>query len=183
MSYFMVLRVSFAALGLAMFAVADAQISTPPRTTADYVNALGVGLSYGEQNDKDADFWGWSADYSRWLSRRWVLGLTLAWDEETERRIAQPDKVVRSYTVIGQVSYNLTPQFSLTTGLGQEIAADDNASGTMKFKNGDVSTGLALGYTWLLSTRNSLGMSLAYEYNISESETSISVDVTFGWSF
>ena len=144
MSDFMTLCVGIAAISLAVFVDAEAQISAPPRASADYVNALGIGLSYGEQNQKDADFWGWSADYSRWLNSRWIAGLTLTWDEETERFVDRPDKVVRSYVVIGTVSYNLTEKFSLTTGFGFEVANDDNNSGTMNFKSGDVSTGLAL---------------------------------------
>ena len=183
MSDFMILRVGIASISLAVFVDAEAQISTPPRATADYVNAIGIGLSYGEHNQKDADFWGWSADYSRWLNSRWIAGVTLTWDKETERFVDRPDKVVRSYSVLGTVSYNLTEKFSLTTGLGLEVANDDNNSGTMKFKSGDVSTGLALGYTTLLSERYSLGASLSYEYNISNNETSVSADVTLGRSF
>ena len=166
-----------------MLADAEAQISTPPRATADYANAVGLGLSYGEQLDRDADFWGWSAEYSRYLNDSWTAGLSLTWDEETEQFIDRPDKVVRTYALIGTISYNVTPRFSLTTGLAQDIANDDNATGTMKFKSGDISTGLSLGYTWPLSARNSLAASLAYEYNISENEPSISVDVVLGWSF
>jgi len=183
MSDFRALRVAIVAVVLSAFADAEAQISTPPRATADYVNALGIGVSYGEQNEQDADFWGWSADYSRKLNTRWVAGLSLAWDEQTERFVNRPDSVVRTYTLIGSVSYNLTARFSLTTGLGFEIADDDNASGTMKFRNGDVATGLVAGYGWPLSDRYSVGMSLSYEYNMSKNDTSISVDVSLGWSF
>ena len=183
MSGFRALRVGVVALSLLVFADAEAQLSTPPLATANHVNAVGISLSYGEQNEKDADFWGWSADYSRWLNDRWIAGLSLAWDEETERFINRPDKVVRSYTVIGTASYNLTKTFSLTTGLGYEIANDDNTTGTMKFRNGGVSTGLALGYTLPLGARHSFGATLSYEYNISDNETSVSADVSLGWRF
>ena len=162
---------------------ADAGLPTPPPANTTYSNGLGIGLSYGEQVDRDADFWGWTADYSRYLNSAWIAGLSLTWDEETERFIDRPDKTVRTYALIGTISYNLTPRFSLTTGLAQDIADDDNATGTMKFKSGNVSTGLSLGYTWLLSKRNSIGASLAYEYNISENETSVSIDISIGWNF
>ncbi len=183
MSDFRALRVGVVAISLSAFADAEAQLSTPPLATANHVNAVGISLSYGEQNEKDADFWGWSADYSRWLNDRWIAGLSLAWDEETERFINRPDKEVRSYTVIGTVSYNLTKSFSLTTGIGYGIANDDNATGTMKFKSGDVSTGLALGYSLPLGARHSLGATLSYEFNISDNATSVSADVSLGWRF
>ena len=176
------LRIGLAVIAL-MFADAEAQISTPPRVTADYANAVGFGLSYGEQQDREADFWGWSAEYSRLLNETWTAGLSLTWDEETEQFIDRPDTTVRTYALIATFSYNLTPAFSVTTGLAQNIADDDNASGTMKLKSGDISTGLSLGYSWLLNKRNSIGATLSYEYNISENETAISVDVTLGWSF
>ncbi len=168
---------------LLVLADAEAQISTPPRPTADYVNAVGFGLSYGEISDREADFWGWSLDYSRLLNDSWTAALSLAWDEEIEQFIDQPDKAVRSYTFSGLISYNLTQNFSLTTGLAQGIADDNNATGTMKVKSGDVSTGLSLGYSWPLNKRNSINASLAYEYSISENEPSASIDVSLGWSF
>ena len=168
---------------LLVLADAEAQISTPPRATTGYVNAVGFGLSYGEQQDRDADFWGWTVDYSRILSNKWTAATSLTWDEETERFANRPDKVVETYTLIGTISYNLTPSFSLTTGLGKGIADDDNADGSMKFKSGDVSTGLSLGYSWPIGPRNSLAGSFAYEYNISENEPSISIDLALGWSF
>ena len=162
---------------------AEAQIKTPPRATQDYVNAAGFGLSYGEISKREADFWGWSLNYSRLLNDRWTGGLSLTWDEETEQFIDRPDKSVRTYTLIGTISYNLTQNFSLTTGLAHNIADDDNASGSMKFKSGNVSTGLSLGYSWPLSERNSISASMAYEYNISENEPSASIDVSLGWNF
>ena len=177
------MRAVVAAVLLLVSAEAGAQISTPPRATADYVNAIAFGVSYGEELDKDADFWGWSAEYSRLVSNSWTGAVSLTWDEETERFIDRPDKVVRTYALIGTVSYNLTPRFSVTTGLAQDIANDDNASGSMKFNSGDVSTGLSLGYSWPLDNRNSLGLSLAYEYNLSQNDPSVSVDVALGWSF
>ena len=177
------IRAIVTAVLLLVSAGAVAQISTPPRATANYANAVGFGLSYGEQQDKDADFWGWSAEYSRLVSSSWMGALSLTWDEETERFVDRPNKVVRTYALVGTISYNLTPRFSVTTGLAQDIADDDNASGSMKLKSGDISTGLSLGYSWPLSRRNSLGASFAYEYNLSENEPSISVDVALGWSF
>ena len=176
-------RAAAAAALLFVFGDAGAQVSAPPRATADYVNAVGFGFSHGEIRGKKADFWGWSLDYSSMINHRWIAGLALTWDKETEQFIDRPDKTVRTYALIGSISYNLTQNFSLTSGLAQNIADDDNATGTMKIKAGDLSTGLSLGYSVPLSPRNTLGTSLGYEYNLSENETSISIDVMVGWSF
>ena len=77
-------RVSVAMAMVTVFSSAEAQISTPPRVTAGNANAVGLGLSYGEQQDREADFWGWSAEYSRLVNDSWTAGLSLTWDEETE---------------------------------------------------------------------------------------------------
>ncbi len=165
----------------------QAQISAPPRVAPEYDNAIGFSLSYGgKNNDRDAQFWGWSVDYSRVLGRRWVAGAALAWDEETERFDSRPDKTVRTFPAIGTVSYNLSERFSLTTGLGKGFADTDNPSGSMRFTSGDLGTVIALGFATPglpHFTRDSIGVSLAYEYNGSQKETTVSLDVTFGWSF
>lgn len=184
-------RIRICLAGLAVFALllfdtADAQIAAPPAISPDRINGVGFGLSYGEQNDKDADFWGLSVDYSRLIHPRWVLGAALTWDEETERNTGQPNKVVQSFTAVGTVSYLLSDLFTLTTGLAKGIANDENSSRSMKFAGGDLATGLAVGYNVPVfppTSRYSLGVSLSYEYNISAKETSVSADITVGWSF
>ena len=177
--------------GLAVFALlifdtANAQISAPTAVSQDRVNGISFGLSYGEHNDKDADFWGWSLGYSRVVGPRWVLAAAITWDEETERKTGQANTVVKAFTAVGTVSYLLSDSFTLTTGLAKGIANDENSSRSMKFKGGDVSTGLAVGYNlpvFAPNSRYSLGLSLSYEYNISEKQTSASADISLGWSF
>lgn len=175
-----------AVVGLLGFAAAEAQIAAPPPLSPDKVNGVGFGVSYGEQNDRNADFWGWSAEYSRVVHPRWVLAASIAWDEETERTVDSPDKVVRSFTATGTVSYLLTERFTLTTGLAKGIANTDNSSRSMKFAGGDLNTGIAIGYglpAFPAESPYSLGISLAYEYNISAKETAVSMDLTIGFSF
>ena len=56
----------------------------------------------------------------------------------------------------------------------------------MRFTSGDLGTGIAVGFaTPGLSqfVRDSIGFSIAYEYNITQKETSVSFDVSYGWSF
>ncbi len=174
------------ASGLVASADAWAQISAPARPAGEYKNAFSFGLSYGAQNDRDAWFWGWSADYNRQLPGRWIAAAAIAWDEETERFDDRPNQIVRTFTAIGSVSYELSRRFSLTTGLGKGFADSDNPSGSMRFTDGDLGTGIVLGFATPglpRYVRDSIGISVAYEYNIDQKETSLSLDVTFGWSF
>lgn len=174
-------------LGLVLLALpAQAQIHAPPPPVDKFMNSTALGFSYGQQNDRDADFYGASIDYGRLISDGWFVGIGLSWDRETESFVDKPDKQVESFTLQATISYSITDRLSLTTGLGKGFANSDNPQGNMKFAGGDLGTGLALGYAlpgFLKNKRDSIGLSLAYEYNLSAKETSVSFDVSFGLSF
>lgn len=174
------------ATALVLPSVAGAQIGSPARPAPSYKNAASFGLSYGIQNDRNATFWGWSADYSRDLGSRWFFGAALAWDEDTETFDDRPDKVVETYTVIATISYGITRHLAITTGFGKGFADTDNPAGAMRFTNGDLGTGIALGWSTqgpARSSRDSISVSAAFEYNIAQNETSVSFDINYGWSF
>ena len=139
-------------------------------------------FSVGWQLDRNAWFWGFAVDYGRALDERWSLGLSLAYDQETERRTG-PDKVVNTLSLIGTVSYAVTEHVSLTTGLGKGFADDDNSGQSFKFADGPWSTGVAVGLTLPLKDNLFLFASGAYEYNLSEGETSISFDFGLSLAF
>ena len=67
----------------------------------DYRQSIGGSLSVGSKINKDADFWGWSMDYARVLPSGWTLSISLAYDEETEERRNQSDKVTQLYAYRG----------------------------------------------------------------------------------
>ena len=183
--------VGFIPLGTAFVLLAGtsdsvAQISAPARPAANYRNSVAAGLSYGFQNERDADFWGWSLGYNRSLGGAWFGEAAVTWDLETEKRVAEPDREVRSFTALGTITYAINSWLSLTSGLGKGFASTDNTQREMRFESGDVSTGLAVGFAtpglpWI--DRDSIGFSASYEYNFTQKETSLSFDVTFGWSF
>jgi len=163
-----------------------AAVSAPTMPIDNYNNSISGGLSVGVVSGRDADFWGWSAEYGRRIARKWSLGLGLAWDRETESFADKPTKEIATYTASGTVSYALSNRLALTTGLGFGIADDDNPTGDMEFTNGDVSTALIVTYaTGGLSffEQDAISFSLAAEYNISQREPSVSIDVLFGWSY
>lgn len=164
----------------------EAQITAPARPAPEYNNSMSAGLSYGIQNDRDADFWGWSLGYSRSLGGRWFAEAALTWDSETETFDNKPNGVTNTFTAVGTITYAFTKLFSLTTGLGKGFANTDNPAGTMQFANGDLGTGISVGIATAglpQFARDSIGFSISYEYNITQKETSVSFDVSFGWSF
>ena len=158
-----------------------AQVSAGFLPKPDYDNSISFGLSYGEQLKRDADFVGWTVEYSRAYKGPWYLNASLAWDTETAK-----DKQTDTYTLIGTVSYAFSPLMNITAGYGKGIANDDNKDKHMQFTNGDSSVGVALGTripVFPKSSRYSLGFSASYEYNISENETDISLDLGLGRGF
>ena len=166
--------------------MAWAQVSAPVLPLPGYRNSVSGGISYGVQNDRDADFWGWSLDYGRQLGENWIGAASLTWDRETEQFNDSPDKQVDTFNVIGTISYALSSRISLTTGLAKGIGDTDNPTGSMKFNSGDWGTGIALGYSipgLPHFIRDSISLSAAYEYNISQRETSVSFDVSIGVSY
>ena len=109
-----------------------AQVSAGILPKPDYDNAISYGLSYGTQLERDADFVGWTLEYSRAYKGPWYLNASLAWDTEKEL-----DKQTDSYTLIGTVSYAFSPLMNFTAGYGKGIADTDNKDKQMQFTNGD----------------------------------------------
>ena len=142
-------------------------------------HSVSVGASVGTPYKKDAEFWGLSVDYSRRFSTNWSTSASLTFDQETTRQAGAPDKVVDTFAAVFTVTYAFTSRWSLTTGLSKDIADDDNPAGDLRFKLGDVGTGLAVG----LSLPKSVGLSFAWEWNITQSEPSVSADISYSWEF
>ena len=181
----MIRSLAVAAVCLASAAPAWAQINATPPPLPTYDNIVGFGVSYGWQLERDAEFGGWSADYGRRIFSRWILTGALTWDRETERRPDRPDERTDTLNAVGTISYGLTEWMSLTTGAGKGFA-DTSGGGGMRFKDGDWATGIAAGFSMpglSIFARDSIGLSVAYEYNLSQREPSVSVDVTYGLSF
>ena len=174
------------AIGAGAVTGVQAHTTSAPRAAPDYYNAIGFAVGYGQTNDRDAPFWGFAVEYSRAVFDRWVIGAGLAWDEETERFEAKPSKSMQTISAMGNLSYNLSERFSLTLGLAKGFADDDNAAESMQFSSGDVGVGVALGIATPglpQYVQDSIGLSLNYEYNLSQEETTISLDLVFGWSY
>ena len=162
------------------------QISGAPPVKPGYSNATSLGLSTGRINGRDAEFWGWAIDYSKKLGGRWSTAASIMWDRETESFLDKPNKEVDSFTVAGTVSYSILHWLNAAGGVGKGFANTDNSNNTMKFTSGDWATGVSLvigtpGFPFI--PRDSIAISVNYEYNISANETSVSADLSVGWSF
>ncbi len=145
------------------------------------MNAINLSASYGEILDREAWFYGFSAEYARRLKKAPVgFAGSLMWDSEKDE---MKDKIVGTFTAAIAGSYLLGKRFSIGTGIGKGFADTDNPDRKYEFTNGDWITALFGGYQIPLSNKASIGISLSYEYNISAKENSLSLDMAFGMPF
>ena len=172
------------ALAAPSLASANVGAGAPPK--GGFNNSLSVGLSAGEVLPRDASFWGISIAYARRLPRGWLVDASIMWDRETEKKPMAPSVVIDSYTVAGTLGYSFSDRFALSAGAGKGFASNDNPGRSMRFQSGDLSVGMI----GTLSTegfrfwdRDSISFSLSWEYNVSQREPSISMDVVFAFSY
>lgn len=136
--------------------------------------------SYGEFIERDAWFYGFNGEYSRRLKNIPVgIAGSIMWDQEKD---IKKDKIVSTFTAAITGSYLISNRWSVGTGLGKGFMDTDNADKKYKWADGDWSTALFFGYQIPLNPKTSIGLSASYEYNMSANETSISVDVSYGFS-
>lgn len=139
---------------------------------------LSIAGSYGQVIERNAWFYGFSGEYSRRLNKVPIgLAGSLMWDSETD---VKKDKIVGTFTAALTGSYLISDRWSVGTGLGKGFIDTDNANKKYEFTDGDWSTAIFFGYQIPLKTRSSLAISASYEYNMSASETSFSMDIAYG---
>ena len=88
-------------------------------------------------------------------------------------------EAIRRFRTDGAVTEHVT----LTTGLGQGFADDNNASGSFGFAQGSLGTALAFGLSVPLGGAWDLNGSASYEYDISENEQIIAFDFSVSFGF
>ncbi len=150
------------------------------------MNSVGAGGSVGSFYDKGSYFFGVGFDYGRVLKGPWSFGLGVAWDREIEKPSDKPSKQINSWTLIPTITYLLNSRFSLSTGVGQGFADDDNPERKMRFKKGNLGTGVVLGISlpdMPFLERDAIGLSVSWEYTFGEKQPSISTDLAMSFGF
>ena len=145
----------------------------------DKDDRVSFGISVGGPTPRDAAFWGWTADYSRVLSHTWSVATSIAFDRETEWFGGGLEKTVDTYTFVVVGNYSISDKWSFGGGAGKGFLSDDNPDRKLKFETGDFSVGLSVGYAFSART----GLSFSLERNITQNETVLSSDLTWGWDF
>jgi len=175
----------WALLILVLFLVsgtAEAQFAIRP-VTSDEPNELGLGISYGVKLDKDALFWGYAPDYVRVLGGKWLLNVSLAYDEETETKNGS-QSVTETWTPAVMIGYQLGPKIAVGGGFGHGVIDNKDGAGWKSVKLGkDLSAAVAVAVSLWNKDRHSLALSVSLEYNISDNEGSISTDLGYAWGF
>ena len=147
----------------------------------DKLNFVSVGVSYGQIFARDASFYGFTGEFSHRLEGLpFGVAASLMWDSEKD---LDKNKTVNTFTAALTGSYLFNQHWSIGTGLGKGFADTDNAKGTYDISNGDWSTAIFGGYQLPLNKNQAVGFSGSLEYNISASEFSVSLDVTYGLGF
>jgi len=162
---------------------ATAQISQLTSRNTLKANSLTFLISYGEIIQRDAWFWGLSGEYSKRINNLPIgVAGAIMWDQETTR--GDKPKMVGTFTTAITGCYLINHLFSVGTGISKGFMDDDNPQKTYKFSDGDWSTGIFGAYQFKKGVfGNPLSVSASFEYNISQNETSISVDLAYGFTF
>ncbi len=156
--------------------VAYGQISNSISRDKDRPFALGGGVGYGEFLNRNAWNWGINVDGSRRLKNSdFGLGVSLMFDSETERE--SNNRPVGSLVSAISIAYLLNDMFSFGTGLGKEFISNGNEARDYEFTNGDWGTGLFLVFQPKRIRKSSI--SLIYQYNLTNGDKSISLDLGY----
>jgi len=172
-------------LALFLFLVcAPAQAAMSLRPLPEgHTNEIGMSLSYGIKLDKDALFWGYAPDYVRVFRKKWLLNLSLAYDEETETKNGS-QSVTETWTPSAIIGYQVNPRVAVGCGFGHGVVENKSGGGWKSVKFGDdLSGALAFACSLWSKDRHGLALSISLEYNFSDDQTSISTDLGYGWAF
>lgn len=167
----------FTLVSISVFAQRPGMISR----NDDKLNFVSVGVSYGQIFARDASFYGLTGEFSRRLEGLPMgVAASLMWDSEKD---FDKNKTVNTFTFALTGSYLFDDHWSIGTGLGKGFADTDNPKGKYEISNGDWSTAIFGGYQLRFKDNQAVGFSGSLEYNISASEFSVSLDVTYGLGF
>jgi len=149
-----------------------------------YISTVGGALSGGFFTNKDAVFWGLGMDYSRLISKKWVVSLGFGFDQEISKENKMSEVVVNTLSPSLAFGYILNPKFVLGLGVGKGLLDDDNSSGKMKYnKNGGWTAGLLGVLTIYQKKKHGFDITAGIEQALGNSDLDFTLELGYGYSF
>ncbi len=149
-----------------------------------YISTVGGALSGGFFTNKDAVFWGLGMDYSRLVSKKWVVSLGFGFDQEISKEKEMNEVVINTLSPSLAFGYILSPKFVLGLGVGKGLLDDDNSSGKMKYnKNGGWTAGLLGVLTIYQKKQHGFDITAGIEQALGNSDLDFTLELGYGYSF
>ncbi len=177
-------RISIVVLVLGVCSIQKVQCQSLGRPTPGYKNTFGAATSTGFFFNKDAYFWGFGVDYSRLLADKWVINISMAYDQEISKSETKDTTIINTITPSLAFGYVFTPKFVMGFGIGKGLFDDDNETGNLQFnKNGGWTVGLLGVYTILQKGRHGFDISTGLEQGLGSPDLDFTVELGYGYSF
>ncbi len=180
----LIFRTSIAILVFLVFSVQKAQCQSLGMPAPGYKSTLGAATSTGFFFNKDAYFWGLGVDYSRLLTDKWVINISMGYDQEISKSETKDNTIINTLTPSLAFGYVFTPKFVLGFGIGKGFFDDDNDTGNLKFnKNGGYTVGLIGVYTIFQKGQHGFDISTGLEQGLGNPDLDLTVELGYGYSF
>jgi len=111
-------RFGFIALLLGVCCMHQVQSQSLAQPAPGYKNTFGTAASTGVFFNKDAYFWGLGVDYSRLFSNKWVINISMAYDQEISKSTTNENTIVNTLTPSLALGYVISPKFAMGLGAG-----------------------------------------------------------------
>ncbi len=175
---------SIVVLVLAVFGSQKVQCQSLGKPASGYKNTFGVATSTGFFFNKEAYFWGLGVDYSRLFADKWVINISMAYDQEISKSETKDTTIINTITPSLAFGYVFTPKFVMGFGIGKGLFDDDNETGNLQFnKNGGWTVGLLGVYTILQKGRHGFDISTGLEQGLGSPDLDFTVELGYGYSF
>ncbi len=176
--------ISIVVLVLCVFSTQEVQSQSLGKPAPGYKSTFGAATSTGFFFNKDAYFWGLGVDYSRLLTDKWVINISMGYDQEISKSKTSNNTIINTLTPSLAFGYVFTPKFVLGLGIGKGLFDDDNDTGNLKFnKNGGYTVGLIGVYTLYQKGQHGFDVSTGIEQSLGNSDLDLTVELGYGYSF
>ena len=150
-----------------------------------FKNSWSIAASYGQTFDQRSWLWGAATDYTRVVGGRWMVNVSIAYDQETTKNQNQHDEIDNTFSLQLAAGYPLSERLVVGGGFAKGLV--DNKVGQPQWNWKKLSEDWSLGalavYTYWIKGRHSLDVSGAFEYRINENKPGWSFDLGYGYSF